>query len=288
MQEQAQNIIDSNLINFDTDVIDASNSQLVMVDFWAEWCGPCRSLGPILEQLVEDYGGSVKLVKIDADDQQNLCREYGVQSLPTVYFFSNGSVVEQFMGLQTEQDIRTLIDKHVVSDVDPVYQQAIAEYQNGNHDGAISILVQLIETEPDNDKPKQLLAGWLTTAERWEEAHTVVESLSDESKATPEYRAFTARLAFSESASGSLSNEDLIEAIRRDENDLDSRCQLADQLVVQQHYAEAMDQLIEVIKRDRGFKDDIARQSMIKVFHVLGGRGELVSKYRQLLARTLN
>ncbi len=286
--QQSPNIVDSDQFTFDADVIEASNHQLILVDFWAEWCGPCRSLGPILEQLIEEYDGALKLVKINADEQQNLCAHYGVRSLPTVYFFKDGAVVEQFMGLQQEQDIRTLIDKHVASKVDPALELAISEYESGEHEKAISTLRQLLESDSENDQIKQLLAGWLSTEGRWDETRTVINSLSQDAKETPEYRAFVARLDFNESASDGPSDDVLFEAIRIDENDLESRCQLADRLVIQQRYADAMDQLLEVIQRDRTFKDDAPRESMIRIFHMLGGSGELVSRYRSLLARTLN
>ena len=97
MNTNTQNYTDTDMASFAVDVIEASKTQIVMVDFWADWCGPCKSLGPILENLVVQYQGAVKLVKVNSDQQQDLAAQFGIRSLPTVFFFKNGEVVDQFM-----------------------------------------------------------------------------------------------------------------------------------------------------------------------------------------------
>ena len=108
MEPQA-NIVDADIQSFAAEVIEASREQLVMVDFWADWCGPCKSLTPILEKLVAQYQGAVKLVKVDTEANQEMAAQFGIRSLPTVFFFKDGNPVDQFMGLQPEEAIRQIL-----------------------------------------------------------------------------------------------------------------------------------------------------------------------------------
>ena len=297
MENQTQHILDTDQANFVTDVIEASHNQLVLVDFWAEWCGPCRSLGPILEQLVADYQGAIRLVKVNADTEQGICSHYGIRSLPTVYLFSEGQVVDQFMGLQPESEIKKLIDQHTGNPSSDVLTQIQGAYAQGYVDQAIEALRQLIAQEssgespdpdPKSDQLKTVLMNYLAEQNQIDEAKSVAESVSDEGKNTTEYKQFEARLSFSETGDEDVDMDQLKANIEANPKDLASRLALANQLVLQQQYTGALDQLLEIVRIDREFNDQIARQTMIKIFELLGGHGEIVSNYRRQLARTLH
>ena len=299
MENQTQHILDTDQTNFVTDVIEASNHQLVLVDFWAEWCGPCRSLGPILEQLVTDYQGAIRLVKVNADTEQGICGHYGIRSLPTVYLFSQGQVVDQFMGLQPESEIKKLIDQHIGNPSSDALAQIQEAYAQGYVDQAIEALRQLIAQEspqpgerahpdPKNDQLKTVLMNYLAEQNQTDEAMSVAQTISDDGKSTPEYKQFQARLSFSETSDKDVDLGQLEANIEANPKDLESRLALANQLVLQQQYPAALDQLLEIVRIDREFNDQIARQTMIKIFELLGGQGEIVSNYRRQLARTLH
>ena len=291
MENQTQHILDTDQANFVTDVIEASNSQLVLVDFWAEWCGPCRSLAPILEKLVADFQGAIRLVKVNADVEQAICGHYGVRSLPTVYLFSQGQVVDQFMGLQSEAEIKQMIDKHVGgagAGAQDMLGQIQAAYTHGHVAEAIDALRQMIAQAPDNDQLKTTLMNYLVEQNQMEEAQVVAETVSDDGKNTPEYKQFEARMSFSEPEGEGVDMNELLANIEANSADLESRLKLANQLVLQQQYTEAMDQLLEIVRIDRDFNDQIARETMIKIFALLGGQGEVVSIYRRKLAAALN
>jgi putative thioredoxin len=282
------NIVDSNTASFQTDAIDSSRDQLVMVDFWAEWCGPCRSLTPILEKLISQYTGTLKLVKVNTDENQDLAGHFGIRSLPTVFFIKNGEVVDQFMGLLPESDIKTIVDKHVDAPAESPIDQIIALHSSGEVEEAITSINQLIIQNPSDDQPKLIISGWLIDLGRLEDAVAMIDTISEKEKSSPEYKALAARIEFSKSNDDGPGTATLLEAIAKNENDLESRFQLANELVRENQLEEALVQLLEIIKRDRNFGDDAPRQTMIKIFELCGGQGEIVSRYRRALLSLLN
>jgi putative thioredoxin len=282
------NIVDSNTASFQTDAIDSSRDQLVMVDFWAEWCGPCRSLTPILEKLIGQYTGTLKLVKVNTDENQDLAGHFGIRSLPTVFFIKNGEVVDQFMGLLPESDIKTIVDKHVDAPAESPIDQIIALHSSGEVEEAITSINQLIIQNPSDDQPKLIISGWLIDLGRLEDAVAMIDTISEKEKSSPEYKALAARIEFSKSNDDGPGTATLLEAIAKNENDLESRFQLANELVRENQLEEALVQLLEIIKRDRNFGDDAPRQTMIKIFELCGGQGEIVSRYRRALLSLLN
>ncbi|MGI9316503.1 MAG: thioredoxin [bacterium] len=287
MNSQQPLYIDSSLEKFSQDVIEASKSQLVLVDFWAAWCGPCRSLAPILEKLVTDYAGAIKLVKVDTDKEQALATQFGVRSLPTVYFFKNEEVVDQFMGVQPESSIRSMIDKFVESALDRDLEAATLAYNDGDIDVAKDKVRELIENHGQDDRAKLLLLKWLTDEKKLEEASTIADTLSAHSRSSVESRAIFATLEFLQESQTTDEPGALAEKLKQNPDDLETRYQLANCLIVRQQFAEGMDHLIEIIRRDRKFENDAARKTMLRVFEALGGKGELVSEYRSRLSSVL-
>ena len=281
-------IVESNAQSFNQDVIQKSYEKLVLVDFWAAWCAPCRALTPILERLLPQYSGSVCLVKINTDEQQELAANHGIRSLPTVMLFRDGQAVDQFMGVQPEPVIKRFIDKYVKRESDKQLEQALTLFDSGDTASAISLLQQAIADDPTNDRPKFMLVEWLLDDQRYEEAKATLDSISREGKDEAKYRSLAARLEFALNADSDVNPDELLASIEEDAGNLEARFQLANQLAQGQHLTEALDQLIEIIKRDKNFRDDAPRQNILKIFDLMGGQGELVSQYRSLLARALN
>jgi putative thioredoxin len=282
------NIVDSSTATFQADAIDSSRDQLVMVDFWAEWCGPCRSLTPILEKLVGQYNGTLKLVKVNTDENQDLAGHFGIRSLPTVFFIKNGEVADQFMGLKPESEINSIIEKHADAPPESPLDQIIALHSSGDVEAALASINQLIIQNPSDDQPKLVIAGWLIDLDRLEEAGAMIETISENGQSSPEYKALAARMEFSGSSDHGPGMATLLEAIAKNENDLDARFQLANDLVRENRLEEALMQLLEIIKRDRNFGDDAPRKTMIKIFELCGGQGDIVSRYRRALLSLLN
>ena len=279
--------IDATSADFSEEVIEASKDTLVLVDFWAAWCGPCRSLAPILEKLVAEYGGAIKLVKVDTDAEQGLAAQFGIRSLPTVYFFKNERVVDQFMGVQPESAIKARIEKHVESALDKALDAAELVYREGDTARAKETVRGLVDEFERDDRPKLLLLKWLVDEKRIEEAFGIAETVSSQGKDSTEFRTISATMEFISLPEDSDDTSVLIDKLNQDPDDLQTRFQLAKRLIGQQQFAEGMDHLIEIIRRDRAFDDDAARKTMLKVFEALGGKGDLVSKYRSKLSSVL-
>jgi putative thioredoxin len=288
MMDELAYIVESGDDSFEQDVLQASAQHLVLVDFWAPWCGPCRSLAPILEKLVASYSGSVRLVKVNTDEHQQLAARYGIRSLPTVFLFRNGNPVDQFTGVQPESVIRQMIDKHVVRESDERLVRAESLYASGDVDGALEFLVKTVSDDPDNDRPRLVLAEWLADANRFEDASDVLQGTSRGSKEDSRYAALSARIELGSQLKPELSTDELFQAIEQNPDDLESRFQLAGCLISEGDLAEALDHLLEIIRRDRRFRNDEPRQTILRVFAMTGGKGELVNKYRRELARALN
>ncbi len=282
-----QTYIDSGASTFQRDAIDASRDQLVLVDFWAAWCGPCRSLAPVLEKLADEYRGSMKLVKVDTDQEQALAGQFGIRSLPTVLFFRDGQVVDQFMGAQPESVIREKIDRYAASPFKQALEEARILHAEGRIAEARTIVDGLIEARPEDDEPKLQLLEWLSAADDLEGAEAVATTLSREGRDSAVFKSFQASLEFRRVASDGVDNSELEATVIADPENLEARYNLAKHLVAGQEYAAAMDHLLEIIRRDRKFEDDGARKTMLKVFELLGGKGELVSEYRTRLSRVL-
>lgn len=285
-----KDVVDITLASFANDVIHASARQLVMVDFWAEWCGPCRTLSPILERLVDQYRGTLKLAKVDTDKQQDLAAQFGIRSLPTVFFFKNGQPVDQFMGVQPESVIREIIDRHLDGSASAGMSiEAIRQlHDQGETDEAKRRLKQLVTQSPEDDAPRLLMVQWLTTEGALEEAKAVAEPLSDKGKESKEYMALLSALEIQESLKSVPSEKELDARLARDTNDHQARYLLAQRLVAEHRHVDAMEHLLEIIRKDRTFEDDGARKYMVKIFNLLGGQGEVVTRYRSELARILN
>lgn len=288
MNSVTEYIVETTDSSFAQDVIKKSYDHLVLVDFWAAWCGPCKALTPILENLLGQYAGSVYLAKVNTEEQQELAARYGIRSLPTVFLFRNGEAVDQFMGVQPESVIKQLLDRHVVRESDKLLERAVALFDSGNIESAIALLAESVIEDPDNDRPKFTLARWLLDSQRYDEAKEVLDSISRDGKGEIEYRGLTARLEFGLSPNTEHSTEDLIRCIEENADNLEARFQLAHQFVRGEQLADALEQLIEIIKRDKTFGDDAPRQNILKIFDLAGGQGALVSQYRSLLAQALN
>ncbi len=278
--------INSSTATFLEDAVEASHRQLVMVDFWAAWCGPCQSLAPVLEKLALAYQGSVKLVKVDTDREQALAAQFGIRSLPTVLFLKDGKVVDQFMGALPESNIRQRINQYVTSSIEKSMTEARDLYESGQPDAAKAILNRLWQSQPDDDAPKLQLLAWLTAEGNLEEADRVAQSVSEEGQQSPEYKSLQTTLEFRQE-SNPADRTGLEASLTGEPENLELRYRLAKLLIAERQYAAAMDHLLEIIRRDRSFMDDGARKTMLKVFDILGNKGDLVSEYRTRLSRMI-
>jgi putative thioredoxin len=279
--------VDTN--TFDSAVIEGSSKVPVVVDFWAPWCAPCRALGPLLEKLADEYGGRFVLAKINSDENQELSARYGVRGIPNVKAFIDGEVVDEFTGALPESGVRAFIERIVPSPAEELRDGAARVYaQTRNAEQALELLAQAEQLDPKNDNVRIDRAAVLTDAGRDDEARKLLDSLSPLAQMDERVGALKARLDLAQGAAEAPSEDVLKARIARDENDLEARLQLAHQYVARQDYRPALEQLLGIVRRDRAYRDDVARKTMLKVFELLGNQGELVSEFRKKLASAMN
>ena len=274
--------------NFASQVIEASHQQLVLVDFWATWCGPCQSLMPILEQLAQSYQGKFLLAKVEIDSQQSLASQFGVRSVPTVKLVKNGQIVDEFTGALPESQIRTFLDKHIESESEQLMQQALMLYQQGDTETALAQMGQILQADPDNLNNKIIYANILLREQHIDEAKKWLQSLPAEAKDNPQVQAMQAQLEFIHIVENAPDMASLQQQLADDPSNTQARYQLSAHAILQGQFEIAFEQLLEVVKRDRQFQDDAGRKALLKLFDLLGDQHELVSSYRRKLAMALN
>lgn len=279
-------IVDATLDHFN-DLLDISREVPVMVDFWAEWCGPCQSLMPILTKLAGEYQGKFILAKVNIDAQQELAMQFGVRSVPTVILFRHGKPVDQFMGVQPESEIRRFIEPHLSRPADARIQAARESLERHDAESALE-QARAALAEDEAYVPAQLvLIEALLTAGKVEDAGARIDQLPVDMLADPAVERLRALRLFAEAAADAPEQAALEQAVAADEGDLEARYRLAARLVQAGDYEPALEHYLAILRRNRNFGDDAARKAMVAVFDLLGGSGSLVSRYRAKMAQAL-
>jgi putative thioredoxin len=273
--------------NFAALVLEASKHNPVLVDFWAPWCGPCKMLAPALATLASEYRGGFRLAKVNTDDEQMLAREYGIRSLPTVKVFKDGRVVDEFTGVLAASAIRAIIERHIEHEVDKIRRRAEAAFEGGDANTALRLLKEAAEMGPNDTSVKVLTARILMLTGTPEEARSLLQSLPMDASLTAEVKRLQAQLEFAQTANEAFDEADLERKISDDPRDLQARYRLSARRVMRGDYEGALEQLFEVMRRDRSFENDVGRRGILSVFEILGG-GELVSRYRRKMVHLLH
>lgn len=281
--------IDVSASNFTQEVIEASRRLPVLVDFWAPWCGPCRSLGPILEKLAAEYQGRIRVAKINSDENQALAARFGVRGIPNVKAVVDGKIVNEFTGALPEPAVREFIESLLPSPAEPLRQEALAAHARGEADATRKLLLQAIRLDPKHEQARLDLVDVLLDAGDLAEAQRLLGELGDGGKDRDRIDRLAARLALAQAAAGGGADEAELRArIAADAADLAARLALAHLLALQQDYRGALEELIEIVRRDRSFRDDIGRKTMLQIFSLLGSDSDLVREYRGRLSALIN
>ena len=285
---KSEHIKDGTDASFMADVIEASKTQPVIVDFWATWCGPCRQLTPALEKAVTAAGGAVKLVKIDVDKNPGYSGQLRVQSIPTVYAFVDGQPVDGFQGAVPESEIKAFIARisgpPAPSDLDALLAMAKESLDLGDIGGAAQAFAEALRLDPENVKALGGLARCYLDGGDLERAAEVAAMAPANAK-DPELESVRAALALAADAPSETAPFE--QRLAADPDDHEARFELAKALAGAGHLQAASDHLLTIIARERTWNDDAARKQLLTVFEAAGAMSEVAKAGRKRLSTLL-
>jgi putative thioredoxin len=285
-------IKDSSIDTFAADVIDASREVPVIVDFWAPWCGPCKQLGPMLEKLVNEAKGAVRMVKVNIDENQEIARQLRIQSIPTVYAFKNGQPVDGFMGAVPESQLRAFIQQltggHAGHDhAEEVLAAADEAFAAGDVNMAAQAYAHVLQDEPGHPKAVAGLARCYLKTGDVERAKNTLQLVRPDGAADEAIRAVEAELKLREQAADTGDLDEFKRKLAADPNDHQARYDLALALDAKGDRESAMNELLDIVKRDRKWNDDAARKHLVTLFEALGPADPLTLAARRKLSSIL-
>lgn len=275
-------VFEANTQNFAQLVIQNSRQVPVLVDFFADWCQPCKTLTPILTKLIDEYRGAFILVKVNTDQNQALAAQLGVRSLPTVKLFKEGKIVDEFMGALPEAEIRKFLNKHRTRPTEPYRQQALMMKDEGDLAGAMNLMGQVLQHEPDFHEAAIDLASMLLESGEVNQAEALLNQIPEasvEPELIQKLRSDIKLARLKEQSEGQDTSE-LEQRIAQNSQDYAAMLELAKIRVAQGRTEEGLELYLTVMKADRSFGDDAGRQGLIASFDLLGASDPLVKKYR--------
>ncbi len=270
-------MIDVTVANFETEVVEASMTTPVLVDFWAPWCGPCKSLGPVLEKVETAYNGRFKLVKINSDDEQELAGAFGIRSIPTCVLMVGGKPVDGFMGALPEGQVKAFLDKHLPAENELEAQieedEALQALDDGDVETALAKLHQAVETDPNNDDARFDLVKLLLEMGLEDEAKVafapVIAKAAGVRKLDSLNHWIKALDAVAHHADQPSAEAEFLSKITASKRDFDSRFGIVQLRMAEQRWTDAMDELLEILMRDKTWNSDLARKTYVAILDII-------------------
>jgi len=281
-------IFEINEENYQQIVIEGSQSVPVLVDFWAEWCQPCKMLMPLLARLVDEYQGKFLLAKLNTEEQQAIAMQFGIRSIPTVKVFKNGQPVDEFMGALPENQIRAFLDKHIPRESDGLLARADEMSRRGDLDGAVTMIEQARQQDPQSPRVLLAYAGIKSMQGEIEQAQQALSALPLDEQDSPEAVSLKANLQFQQALQNAPAEHDLESRVSNDNADSEGIYQLAAHKVRKGDYEVALELLLKLLQKDRAYGDDAGRKGMLAVFDIMGESNPLVARYRGRMFNALH
>jgi putative thioredoxin len=282
------NITDVTNETFQALVVERSNDVPVVVDFWAEWCGPCQMLMPVLKKLVEEYDGKFVLARVNTDEQRELAKTHGIRSLPTMHVYKHGKLAEEILAAQSEATLRILLDRYIERPSDRVRTEAQEAYRQGQSDAALTLLETACQNEPDNHQLALDYAELCMRTGTLDKADTLLAALPRAVRDETEAARLRNLLDFAMVAKDAPPVTELESTLAREPDNLEARYQLGTQYVLNDRFEDALEMFMQLFERDRSFQDDAAHKSLLATFDLLNNEDELVTRYRRKLFTLLH
>ena len=288
-------MIEATQQTFTRDVIEASHRTPVVVDFWAPWCGPCRTLGPMLERIETEFVGRLRVVKINTDENAEIAAQFNVRSIPYVVAFADGQPVDSFVGVVPESQLRAFVERLLPNPSELERRKAARLLAAGEVAAAAAALRAAVALSSDNESARFDLAALLLDhaeslggATAIEEADRLLAGAAKATRDVPIWRALATRADSLRRAAELPSASTLRARIESDPADLQARLDLARLHIARREFEPALEQLLAIVEHDRSFGDDIGRKTMLSVFDLAADEPQLVASFRRRLASALN
>jgi putative thioredoxin len=270
-------MIDITAQNFESELVTASQQQPVLLDIWAPWCGPCKTLGPVLEKLETAYAGRFRLGKLNADEQPEIASQlsqmFGVRSIPFCVLFKDGQPLDGFVGALPEAQVRQFLDKHVPSAEEAAADEEVSEAQallaEGDPQSALERLQEAMAIDPGNDAARYDYLRALLMAGRVAEARRAFEPVAKKVMLDARLAAVGHWLAACEKTAGARPADALAAAIAANKRDFDARFELAQTHFAAQRFTQAMDELLEIVMRDKSWNSELARKTYVAILELM-------------------
>jgi putative thioredoxin len=278
----SQYIVNITTENFQQVILEDSKKQPVLFDFWADWCGPCKQLTPILEKLANEYQGRFLLAKVNCDEQQMIAAQFGVRNLPTVYLVDKGQPVDGFSGAQSESTIRAFLDQHLPDPIQSEVDEAVALLAAGDTQSAIAKLKAATQNAKEPHPINVILAKAYILDTRLDDAESLLATIPS-SYRDAEYQSVKAALELKKNAADTPAIRELNAQLADNPTDDNVRLQLAVQLHSVGRHKEALETLLVILKKDLNFADGEAKKTFMDILSVLGQGNVLATHYRRAL-----
>ena len=283
----ATNIIDVDELQFNEKVIEGSKEKLIIVDFWAPWCGPCKQLTPVLEKIIKKYSEKINLVKINIDENQQIASQLRIQSIPAVFAFKDKQIVNAFQGVLPEKQIIDFLEKCLGSklnkDFEDFYDQINKKMSENNFEDIKDVLLEFISNQPEEVKAISLYLECLIALEQFDELETFLESLEEETLKKNEIKQIIKKTEILKKNISGPDVESLLIKLEKKPDDINLVLEIADKYFSMQDYENSMSLLLKFYPKNK----ERTKKKMLEFFEVLGNSNEHTVNYRKQLSQIM-